>query len=153
MPVILSHSTALERLRAVPPQADYAGRFDGEVVLDTDGAAARAARAIILSDAGLLTSPIHILIAPRARRSESDRVVTHTQRLESIPPDLLYKLGEGLYSASPELCFLQMAHNLSSTEAITLGYELCGTYSHFAPAIFTYFHLSLISFAKLTPHR
>ena len=41
-------------------------------------------------------------------------------------------LGEGFYSAGPELTFIQMADSMSLVGAVVLGHELCGSYSHFS---------------------
>lgn len=38
------------------------------------------------------------------------------------------RAGKGIYVSSPELCFVQMARELSIYELIQLGYELCGIY-------------------------
>ena len=48
---------------------------------------------------------------------------------EALPNRCLFNLGEGLLVASPELCFFQLASELSFAKLVQLGYELCGTYS------------------------
>ena len=148
MPVIISHNSALERLRAVPPQANNASRYPEAVMLDSDSSSARQARKMKIEKMGLLSSPVHILVDPSTRRSESERVVTHSQDLHAIPPNLLLKVDDDLYASSCELCFLQMASSLTKTELIALGFELCGSYSHFAPPISGYYERNPLTTAS-----
>ena len=39
------------------------------------------------------------------------------------------KVSDGLYVASPEACFVQMAERLSLEQSVKLGMELCGSYA------------------------
>ncbi|WP_283170705.1 hypothetical protein [Curtanaerobium respiraculi] len=46
-----------------------------------------------------------------------------------IPRGALRSLGNGLFVASPEFCFLQMASKLSFYRLIRYGHEICGSYA------------------------
>ena len=52
-----------------------------------------------------------------------------------LPGELLRIIGPDQYASGPELAFLQMASMKSLLELIVLGFELCGSYSHFAPFV------------------
>lgn len=45
------------------------------------------------------------------------------------PRNSFYKESEGVYAATPELLFVQMASKLSVVELALFGLELCGTYT------------------------
>lgn len=60
------------------------------------------------------------------------RAISHVKNhVRSLPfPDRsFYRLDEGLYVASPELCFLQLASKLSEPKAVKLALEMCGSYA------------------------
>ena len=59
--------------------------------------------------------------------------------LSMFPQELLVRISEETYAAGPELAFVQMAPKMSLLGAIVLGYELCGTYSHFASMVSGYY--------------
>lgn len=132
MPILLSHNSSLERLRAVPPQVDTARRTGKPLQLDSVIPKGRELTRLDPTSPGVSQHPLHHVIPSSAKRSLSKDVRSHLCSLEQIPSGLLLDLGEGLYSAGPELTFIQMASQTSLVGAVVLGHELCGTYSHFS---------------------
>jgi hypothetical protein len=60
-------------------------------------------------------------------RKVSKKLQCHISSLQ-FPHGSFIQAKEGLVVSSPELCFVQMAGELSLVELIALGYELCGSY-------------------------
>ena len=96
-----------------------------------------------LSEAeGQAALPIDILISKHGRHRHDDRAIAHIMtvdlpkgslcRLEDLLDcDSLVSIGlcpDDTAIVSPELCFLQMAGELSLVKLIALGFELCGLY-------------------------
>lgn len=139
MPVIISHNSALELLRAVPPQV-RAYPFVRETLdmglISTDS---RELRRLDLSEFGVRRAPVHVLAAKGVRAIQSKAVETHNFGLPVMPEGLLLELAPGVYAAGPELCFVQMARCSSLVGAVVLGCELCGCYSHFPEMISGYY--------------
>lgn len=50
-------------------------------------------------------------------------------RSAPYPERSFYRLDEGVYVASPELCLMQLASKLSVCETVKLAMELCGAYA------------------------
>ena len=46
-----------------------------------------------------------------------------------FPEGCFVRVGDGLYVASPEFCFLQMAEAMPLVKLVELGFELCGSYA------------------------
>lgn len=132
MPILLSHNSALERLRSVPPQVDHARRTQVPVRLTEVDPVGRDLAKIDPSQLGIFQMSVHHMVSARERRAKRDGFKSHLCLLESLPAGLLYDLGDGCYTAGPELTFVQMAQQTSLVGAVVLGYELCGTYSHFS---------------------
>ena len=70
--------------------------------------------------------PIDVLVFNEKERRRSKNVVCHSW--ETILPDNAFYHSRGIYVSSPEFVFLQMAQQLTITQLIALGCELCGTY-------------------------
>jgi len=79
-----------------------------------------------------LTLPLNITVNSRDLRRPSQAIKPHVSE-EPFPSGAITDTGTGLLVSSPELCFLQMATELSLVELIELGYELCGSYSLYGP--------------------
>ena len=131
MSILISHSSALERLRGVPPVVDRSTRVEDDVATSELSADMRLIRPLSSSLPGLPGLPLNVLIADGKGYFPSRDLRVHTTRLRSIPGGLLRELCAGVYAAGPELAFIQQANVLSPIGAIVLGHELCGTYSHF----------------------
>ena len=50
-------------------------------------------------------------------------------KYKELPERSFYKLDDGVYIASPELCMMQLAAKLSVPQALMLASEMCGTYA------------------------
>lgn len=132
MPSLLSHNSALEWLRAVPPQVNWAKPPKENVkVCDL-----RQCRGLLaypdLQKLGFSALPFHSLVPNGTHQNKQQAVKAHRTSISSIPADLVRELAPGVYVAGPELCFIQMAGTLPLVGAVVLGHELCGSYSHFA---------------------
>jgi hypothetical protein len=74
-----------------------------------------------------LTMPLHVLTGSGNARKVSRKMQCHVSSGE-FPKESFIQMASGLTVSSPELCFLQMAGELSLTDIVTLGYEFCGSY-------------------------
>ena len=74
-----------------------------------------------------LLAPLHILVGSSNARKATQNLRCHIVSRE-FPHGSFVQASPGLIASSPELCFLQMADELSLPELIALGYELCGSY-------------------------
>ena len=139
MSIVISHGSALELLRAVPPQVRVFPRVSEPLELSRISTSARELSALRLDDFGIRRSPVHVLVCKGARGIEAVGVRTHWFGLPVMPGGLLVELAPEVYAAGPELCFAQMARQASVVGAVALGDELCGRYSHFSEMISGYF--------------
>ena len=139
MPVILSHSSALELLRAVPPQVRMYPHVAEPLRLADISTDSRELRSLDVRSFGIRRDPIHVLVSRSAREIQSSGVKTHHFGLAVMPGGLLLELSPGVYAAGPELCFIQMARKSSLVGAVVLGCELCGRYSHFSEMVSGYY--------------
>ena len=135
MSFFLSHSSALELLRATPPQV----RLFPRVMEPLDTAAAstdlQSLRTEDFAAFGVRNRPVEVLVHGASRSSAAHGVRTRRFGLDTIPAGLALEVALGTYAAGPELCFVQMARDLDFVDAVVLGCELCGRYSHFAPMV------------------
>lgn len=135
MSIFLTHSAALELLRAIPPQVRSYSRvmepLDARAV-STDLASLRTED---LTELGIAGRPLEVLAHRSSRSCEARGVRVRRFGLREIPAGLAREVAPGVYAAGPELIFVQLARDLPLVDAIVLGYELCGRYSHFAPQV------------------
>lgn len=131
MTIVLSHNTALELLRAIPPQSGLLATVEKDVPSDQLELPCSAGLFSTLSRFGIGQNDVHVLGPRRCRKSRSRRMQTHAASCPELPGSLLRQLEPGLLVAGPELCFIQMARQVSLVGAVVLGHELCGSYSHF----------------------
>lgn len=85
-------------------------------------------REVEICGSGCFSAPISFIVSKASQRWRSREVVCHVCK-EPFPAGSFVRLASGIYVASPELCFVQMATALSLSHLLLLGYELCGTYS------------------------
>ena len=79
-------------------------------------------------------------------KSARKRGVAYIARVAQVTGEELFiPLGSGLYVPVPELCFVQMASELSLPELIRFGFDLCGTYAPGHGSIKTIYQLSPLS--------
>jgi len=75
-----------------------------------------------------LTLPLDVAVkVPNARRAS--KIARPHVISSNISEGCFLDAGNGLFVSSPELCFIQMARELSLIKLIELGFELCGSYS------------------------
>lgn len=74
------------------------------------------------------STPLHAMVFRRDNRRKNDKVVFHVCS-SKLPPRTFYCLEPDVYVVSPELCFIQMANELSEIELLKLGYDLTAQYS------------------------
>ncbi|MBQ6586307.1 MAG: hypothetical protein IJH83_05835 [Coriobacteriales bacterium] len=82
---------------------------------------------LLASDEGLSLPIVHLVGAKeqRAGNGQQRTVMRDCGKLPCIVP-----IHEGLSVATPELCFLQLANELSLPQLIFFGYRFCSTYCH-----------------------
>lgn len=135
MNVTFSHETALEFLRSVPPQAGAYSRENLSISIQTATTGYRDLRKLDLASYGISCRPLHVLIEKGTRRCQSPGVSCHEHGYARLPEGYLLILGPGVFACGPELVFIQLARTLPLIDAVCLGYELCGCYSHFAAEV------------------
>lgn len=67
-------------------------------------------------------------MADKKARTETTRIISHTWA-DSLVDGLFVDAGDGFLVTSPECSFLQAAGQMSITQLIQFGYELCATYA------------------------
>jgi len=72
-------------------------------------------------------TPLHVLVGSDNARKNCRGLHCHISSGE-FPDGSFIQMTQGLAVSSPELCFLQMAGELSFTDLVMLGYEFCGSY-------------------------
>ena len=74
-----------------------------------------------------LATPLHVLVGSGNARKVNQNMHCHVYSGE-FPDGSFVRMDSGLIVSSPELCFMQMADELSFIGLVALGYELCGSY-------------------------
>jgi hypothetical protein len=120
----ISHSSALEFWRKALPESKY---LPNRVRTSRPPTKLHDTKELLVADLWKLTSPYHILVGQRNARKENCFVQSHVSS-EKFPHGSFIQASEKLIVSCPELCFLQMANELTFLELVSLGYELCGTY-------------------------
>lgn len=132
---VFSHETALERLRSVPPQVCQDQPFPERFYTTPFSSKTAAALDLDLSALGISTYPLDVLVGKGERTTRSTRLRTHSAGLLEYPSWLIRVIAEDTFVCGPELVFIQLAQKLPTIDTVVLGYELCGSYSHFAKNI------------------
>lgn len=150
MPILISHNSALERLRSVPPQVDTATPVTHSVPMEEFRLLPYEITHLDLRSLGITQQPLHHLAPATTYQSKAHGLKTHLSKLNSLPPGLIREIQPGVYLSGPELCFIQMATHTSLLGAVVLGHELCGTYSHFSTFVSGFYERpALTSVAKI----
>lgn len=137
MDLFITHSTALHYLRT---QSEGVHRrtvpFDGAEPESAKPAthadrASRASRSLKLYDFSEVPdeTPLHFSVAARSQRLRTPGIECHLLEASRLPPQSFVPVSPGVYAASPELCFVNLASELPFLALIELGFELCGSYS------------------------
>jgi very-short-patch-repair endonuclease len=71
--------------------------------------------------------PLHVLVGSSNARKATQALHCHIYS-EASPEGSFIEIAEGVSVCSPELCFVQMANELSLEKTIMLGFEFCGSY-------------------------
>jgi hypothetical protein len=74
-----------------------------------------------------LSKPLHVLVGSGNARKAAQGLHCHVG-LGRFPAGSFLQVTSEYAVCSPELCFVQMAGELSLVELVSLGYEFCGTY-------------------------
>ncbi len=135
MSVLISHDSALEYWRSVPPQVDTSTEIPTPLPSTEYSTTARDLAAFDAAAYGITQKPLHVLGGNDVRRSSAADVKPHTCSLAFLPPSSVRALEPHVYVSGPELAFAQMSRSLGEMGAALLGFELCGDYSHFSAPI------------------
>lgn len=73
-------------------------------------------------------APLHVLAGKDEWRLPSKYVCCH-RLIKQYPVEAFRQVSANMYVSSPELCFFEMASELSFHRLIELGWFLCGTYA------------------------
>ena len=71
---------------------------------------------------------LHVLVSDASSRSRAQSIRFHVRSTE-LPLGAFRKLDSGVYLASPELCFYELAGDLPFPKLVEFGFLLCGTYT------------------------
>ncbi len=75
-----------------------------------------------------VTCPVRAFVGSDGRKTSTKRLVTQVFSAR-VPYGAFLDLGNGICVCSPQLVFMQLAAKLDTIDTISLGMELCGTYS------------------------
>lgn len=73
-----------------------------------------------------IPQPYHVLVSSQHRTPVAG-AVTHVS-VFAYADKPFYRIGNGVYASCPELCFVQLAHELPLHELVKVGDALCGTF-------------------------
>ena len=128
MKLVLSHETALSHLRAHRECGREAIAPSRVRTLDDCACSLRQIEQFALPFLVDNESTLHVLV-PNLAKKQKSKVHTCHVLTGLIPYGAFCKIGQGVYTVSPELLFIEMAPKLPFVELLLLGLELCGTYT------------------------
>jgi len=123
MEYFISHKTALEFWKSA--QANVA--LEGKKLRKNPPTKPMDVKELQSSNLWNLTMPIHVLVGNKNVRRANENLQNHIASRQ-FPSGSFIQVDSKLAVSSPELCFVQMASELSLIELIALGYEFCGSY-------------------------
>lgn len=128
MKLVLSHETALSHLRAHRERGR--DRIEPARIRTLNDCACTLKQVEQFPLPFLVDNEhtIHVLVPAPAMQCKSKVHTCHVLACE-IPQGAFCRIGEDIYTASPELLFVEMATKLSFIDLILFGLELCGTYT------------------------
>ena len=133
MKIILSHETTFEYWRAAPT-GTVPSPSPTRIATPPKRVPAHDEIAAALSSCGFNpNAPVHVLVAPEAKRASSAMVQPHSF-CGDLPKGALLRLDDRLLVTSAEFCLLQIATDMSLPDLIRSGCELCSTYAVHAQA-------------------
>lgn len=101
MSVLLSHNSALEVLRAVPPQTGMLKALEEPFDMKAAASGVRCVRDALSSCGALRQRPAHVLVGPSCTRGARGEVRAHQTRCASIPDGFLRRVQDGLLCRGP----------------------------------------------------
>ena len=149
MPILISHTSSLERLRSIPPQVDRAVLVEDPLPLAPFAQSGGPYSEQQLRKLGLMQRPVHCLVPQKRHASPGEAVRVHRCQRTELPAGLVRRIDENAYCAGPELTFIQMADRLTPIGTVVLGHELCGTYAHFSQMISGFYERPALTSVKL----
>lgn len=78
---------------------------------------------------GIVSAPLHLATARGNQQGRAAGIAFHAVDPARLPARSFVPVGVGIASASPELCFVQLAAEAPFGSLVALGFELCGGYS------------------------
>lgn len=145
MKLVLTHNTALQLMRS--HRGLERERIEPSRIrtLDDCAQSLKELESFALPPLTDNSKTLHVLIPRSAPKYHSKTHVCHTMSGD-IPRGSFCKVGNGVYTSSPELLFVQMANgNLSLVDLVLLGLELCGTYTLLPSGNFGFYNCPAIS--------
>lgn len=128
MKLVLSHETALSHLRA-HRECGYEAMMPARVrTLDDCVCSLHQIEEFSLPFLVDNENSLHVLVPSLSKKQKSKDHVCHVLTGE-LPHGAFWRIGNGVYAASPELLFVEMATVLSFVDLVLFGLELCGTYT------------------------
>jgi very-short-patch-repair endonuclease len=124
MHLIISHNSALEYWRKA--KAEVALKGEKSRITKSQTKLPKTTELQEIDYRGL-SGPLHVLVCSDGSRKVNQSLRCHISS-RSFPNSSFLRMGSDLIVSSPELCFLQMAEELSLVELVSLGYEFCGSY-------------------------
>ena len=128
MKLVLSHESALSYLRAHRERGRERIAPSRITTLDDCVGSLRQIEAFDLPFLVDNESILHVLVPSFAKKQRSKTHICHLMT-GAIPNGSFCKVGKGVYIASPELLFVEMATRLEFIDLVLFGLELCGTYT------------------------
>lgn len=126
MTVIFSHETSLNYLRSSAFEGARRTLTAVPVPRDCTTSLAEVREAARISSLG--APPFHFLALNEKCRLRGTEAICHFSDLDFRPRSFLRILPD-IYVSSPELCFLQLAQELSIVQLAEIGFEFCGSYA------------------------
>ena len=78
-----------------------------------------------------ISQPIEAFVANHAKGTSTKRLVTHVFN-QTVPYGAFLNLGHGVCICTPQFAYLQLGAELEFLELLSVGMELCGSYSKWA---------------------
>ncbi len=128
MRVCLSHDSALEYYRALPPDAEPRFAFARPGRIASCSTFCSAAINQELDSLGVRSRPVHLLCSRSHRRASEADVARHTTTAKLARSSVISASGKVAVCAPP-LVLAQMATRGGELDAALLAFEFCGTYA------------------------
>ena len=113
--------------RTLDPSHEQAARATKALPLAKARASNELLKTFNRAYSGFGGAPFDLLVPSTGLRRSTSELIAHSCEYE-LPSNSFWKLKDSLYVVSPELCFVQMAQQLSIAQLVELGINLCGSY-------------------------